>query len=76
MAPTFYKLEEDIDMKKIWILPLIYLLIPTSTFASGIPVYDASGFAQMVTQLDQMSKDYQKQLEQLEQAVKLVNPHY
>ena len=60
-------------MKKIWIFPLIYLFIPTSGFASGIPVYDASGFAQMVTQLDQMSKDYQKQLEQLEQAVKQAN---
>ncbi len=54
-------------------MPLICLFISTSGYASGIPVYDASGFAQMVTQLDQMSKDYQKQLEQLEQAVKQAN---
>ena len=42
-------------------------------FAQGIPVYDASSFAQLVTQLDQMSKDYQKQLEQLDEAIKQSN---
>ncbi len=42
----------------------------SSAQAQGIPVYDASSFTQMVTQLDAMSKDYQKQMEQLEQAIK------
>lgn len=55
------------------ILSLAMIITPTAGFAEGIPVYDASSFTQMVTQLDQMSKDYQKQLEQLEQAVKQTN---
>jgi len=46
------------------------LFLGNKTFAQGIPVYDAAGFAQLITQLDQMSKDYQKQLEQLDEAIK------
>jgi len=38
--------------------------------ASGIPVYDASGYTQLLAQLNQMSKDYQKQVEQLEQSIR------
>lgn len=49
------------------------MFISSPAFASGIPVYDVSSFTQMITQLDQMSKDYQKQLEQLDQAVKQAN---
>ena len=60
-------------VKKYFLTSLFCLSLNSSAFASGIPVYDASTFAQMITQLDQMSKDYQKQLEQLEQAVKQAN---
>ena len=49
------------------------LFLGNKTFAQGIPVYDAAGFAQLITQLDQMSKDYQKQLEQLDEAIKQSN---
>lgn len=38
--------------------------------AQGIPVYDASGFTQMMAQIDAMAEDYQKQLEQLDEAIK------
>ena len=44
--------------------------VPSQAQAQGIPVYDASSFAQLVTQLDQMAKEYQKQLEQLDEAIK------
>jgi type IV secretion system protein VirB5 len=60
-------------VKNYLLTSLLCLFISFPAFASGIPVYDASTFAQMITQLDQMSKDYQKQLEQLEQAVKQAN---
>jgi len=49
------------------------VLVPTSAQAQGIPVYDASSFTQFVTQLQQMSEDYQKQLEQLDEAIKQTN---
>jgi type IV secretion system protein VirB5 len=54
---------------RIVLLTSALSLLPLVTLAQGIPVYDASGFGQMVTQLNQMSKDYQKQLEQLDQAM-------
>lgn len=41
--------------------------------AQGIPVYDASSFAQLIAQVDAMADDYQKQLEQLEEAVRQSN---
>jgi len=41
--------------------------------AQGIPVYDASSFAQLIAQIDAMADDYQKQLEQLEEAVRQSN---
>lgn len=59
--------------KRTFLISLLCLSLATPALAGGIPVYDASTFTQMVTQLDQMSKDYQKQLEQLEQAVKQAN---
>jgi len=59
--------------KNYVLISLLYLSLASPAFAGGIPVYDASTFTQMVTQLNQMSKDYQKQLEQLEQAVKQAN---
>lgn len=40
------------------------------TFAQGIPVYDAASFTQFLTQLEKMSQDYQKQIEQLNEASK------
>ena len=60
-------------IKKYCLISLLCISLTSPAFASGIPVYDASTFTQMVTQLNQMSKDYQKQLEQLEQAVKQAN---
>lgn len=41
--------------------------------AQGIPVYDASSFAQLIAQIDAMADDYQKQLEQLDEAVRQSN---
>lgn len=60
-------------VKKYCLISLLCISLTAPAFAGGIPVYDASTFTQMVTQLNQMSKDYQKQLEQLEQAVKQAN---
>lgn len=57
-------------MRRLIFAALLLTLLPSSAKAQGIPVYDSAGFAQLVTQLDQMSKDYQKQLEQLDQAIK------
>lgn len=60
-------------MKRVgisYLIILLFIYISPSAFAQGIPVYDASSFGQMITQLDSMSKDYQKQLEQLDQAVR------
>jgi len=48
-------------------------LLSSPVKAQGIPVYDAAGFAQLITQLDQMAADYAKQLEQLDQAIKQTN---
>ncbi len=63
-------------MKRL-ILPYLVILLfisaPYAAQAQGIPVYDASSFTQMVTQIEAMSKDYQKQLEQLDQAIKQAN---
>ncbi len=52
------------------ILIFIFCLLPAPLQAQGIPVYDASSFGQLVSQLESMSKDYQKQLEQLDEAIK------
>lgn len=49
---------------------LIATVFSAGARAQGIPVYDAAGFTQMITQLEQMSQDYQKQLEQLNEAMK------
>lgn len=49
------------------------VLLSSPVKAQGIPVYDAAGFAQLITQLDQMAADYAKQLEQLDQAIKQTN---
>jgi type IV secretion system protein VirB5 len=38
--------------------------------AQGIPVYDNAGFAQLIAQVNAMADDYQKQIEQLEEAVR------
>ncbi len=46
---------------------------PASVRAQGIPVYDAAGYAQMLSELEQMTQDYQKQIEQLSEAVKQTN---
>ena len=55
---------------KIIVFILTATIFAHSARAQGIPVYDASSFTQMITQLDQMAKDYQKQIEQLDEAVK------
>ena len=34
------------------------------------PVYDAASYSQLASQLSQMAREYQKQLEQLDQAIK------
>lgn len=47
--------------------------LPGPARAQGIPVYDAAGYAQILTQLEQMTQDYQKQIEQLSEAVKQTN---
>lgn len=60
-------------MKRIALSTLVVSLlmcVPSMAQAQGIPVYDASSFAQMVSQMEAMSRDYQKQLEQLDQAIK------
>lgn len=49
---------------------ILACFMPCPAEAQGIPVYDAAGFTQVVTQLEQMAKDYQKQIAQLEEAVK------
>jgi type IV secretion system protein VirB5 len=59
-------------MRKLLIIMLL-ALYPLPALAQGIPVYDASNFGQLISQLDQMSKEYQKQLEQLDQAVQQTN---
>lgn len=56
-----------------YLVALLFLYVPQMAQAQGIPVYDASSFTQMVTQIESMSKDYQKQLEQLNQAVAQTN---
>lgn len=48
----------------------LFIYVPQAAHAQGIPVYDASSFGQMITQIEAMSEDYQKQLEQLDQAVR------
>ncbi len=62
-------------MKKTTIIVFVFLAqsLGNNGFAQGIPVYDAAGYAQLVTQLNQMSKDYQKQLEHLDEAIKQSN---
>lgn len=57
----------------IALLTLSAFLHPLPSLAQGIPVYDAAGYGQIVSQLNQMSKDYQKQLEQLDQAIRQAN---
>jgi len=41
--------------------------------AQGIPVYDNAGFVQLIAQVNAMADDYQKQLEQLDEAVRQSN---
>lgn len=61
-------------MKKILSLSIFVLMsLPTSASAQGIPVYDATSYAQFLSQLEQMSQDYQKQIEQLNEAIKQTN---
>ena len=57
-------------MKTYMITLAVILALSAPTYAQGIPVYDAAGFAQFATQLQNMKEDYQKQLEQLDEAVK------
>ncbi len=38
--------------------------------AQGIPVYDNAGFVQLIAQVNAMADDYQKQIQQLEEAVR------
>ena len=60
---------------KRFILCCFTILLSSSSPASagGTLVYDASNYSQMISQLESMSRDYQKQLEQLDQAVKQAN---
>lgn len=49
---------------------VVLALMPSAVRAQGIPVYDAASYTQFVTQLNQMSQDYQKQIEQLNESIK------
>ncbi|MEM7621211.1 MAG: type IV secretion system protein [Pseudomonadota bacterium] len=63
-------------MKSLKILMLsaaIFVSQLGNASAQGIPVYDASSFAQLIAQVDAMADDYQKQIEQLEEAVRQSN---
>lgn len=53
-------------MKIKLILTTLFMTLPISAHAQGIPVYDATSFAQFGTTINEMAKDYQKQIEQLE----------
>jgi hypothetical protein len=46
------------------------LFASTPSKAQGIPVYDASGYTQLIAQLDAMADDYANQIDQLEEAVR------
>ena len=52
---------------------MIAVFAPLPAQAQGIPVYDAAGYAQMLSELEQMTQDYQKQIEQLSEAIKQTN---
>ena len=45
----------------------LMFLTSTHSKAQGIPVYDASGYAQLIAQLDAMADDYANQIDQLEE---------
>lgn len=51
----------------------IILLQSADAKAQGIPVYDNAGFVQLIAQVNAMADDYQKQLEQLDEAVRQSN---
>ena len=51
---------------KILLLAGVILTLPNSANAQGIPVYDGASWAQTAIELQEMAKDYQKQIEQLE----------
>lgn len=57
----------------VMLLAAIVFSQSTNAKAQGIPVYDASSFAQLIAQIDAMADDYQKQLEQLDEAVRQSN---
>tara|TARA_R110001592_G_scaffold31482_2_gene110986 strand:- start:12698 stop:13447 length:750 start_codon:yes stop_codon:yes gene_type:complete len=60
-------------LKLVILSAAIMFLQSADAKAQGIPVYDASSFAQLIAQVDAMADDYQKQLEQLEEAVRQSN---
>jgi len=70
MAATIFERMEIMLMKKFMLISIMLVLVPAAARAQGMPVYDAASYIQMLSQLEQMAKDYQKQLEQLDQAVK------
>ena len=51
---------------KILLVAGVILNLPGSANAQGIPVYDGASWAQTAIELQEMAKDYQKQIEQLE----------
>ncbi len=48
---------------------LAVCLVPSPCKANGIPVFDATSVAQAIAQIEQMAKDYELQLEQIDQAL-------
>jgi len=50
-----------------------FLAIPSSTKAQGIPVIDTSSIAQTLIQIQEMARDYQNQLQQLDTALSTYN---
>ena len=53
-------------MKIKLLIITVLVTLPSIAKAQGIPVYDAASFAQFGTTINEMAKDYQKQIEQLE----------
>ena len=66
MAPPLQKKGKSSMKKLIAAFYFLFVLFPLSVNAQGIPVYDATSFAQFAQQLQEQAKEYQKQLEQLE----------
>jgi type IV secretion system protein VirB5 len=75
MAAALSGIKEEVMRNILSFTALLALAISLTAAvrAQGIPVYDAAGYAQMLSELEQMTQDYQKQIEQLSEAIKQTN---